>query len=39
VGVVLYEAFKQRQVKGYFDRPRLAPEDLEILAAKWLNNK
>ena len=39
VGVILYEAFKQRQVKGYFDRPRLAPEDLEILAAKWLNNK
>jgi tRNA (guanosine-2'-O-)-methyltransferase len=39
VGVVLYEAFKQRQAKGYFDKPRLAPEDLEALAAKWLNNK
>ena len=39
VGIVLYEAFKQRQTKGYFDRPRLRPEELEVLAAKWLNNK
>lgn len=39
VGVVLYEAFKQRQAKGYFDRPRLAPEELEALAAKWSSNK
>jgi tRNA (guanosine-2'-O-)-methyltransferase len=39
VGIVLYEAFKQRQTKGYFDQPRLRPEELEVLAAKWLNNK
>jgi tRNA (guanosine-2'-O-)-methyltransferase len=39
VGIVLYEAFKQRQAKGYFDKPRLAPEELKVLAAKWLNNK
>jgi tRNA (guanosine-2'-O-)-methyltransferase len=39
VGVVLYEAFKQRQAKGYFDKPRLAPKELAVLAAKWLKNK
>jgi tRNA (guanosine-2'-O-)-methyltransferase len=39
VGVVLYEAFKQRQLKGYFDRPRFAAEDLNILTAKWLSNR
>jgi tRNA (guanosine-2'-O-)-methyltransferase len=39
VGVILYEAFKQRQAKGYYDRPRLAPGDLEALKAKWLENK
>jgi tRNA (guanosine-2'-O-)-methyltransferase len=39
VGVILYEAYKQRQARGYFDSPRLAPEDLAVLSAKWLNNK
>ncbi len=39
VGIILYEAFKQRQAKGYFDNPRLTPEDLNALQTKWLKNK
>jgi tRNA (guanosine-2'-O-)-methyltransferase len=38
VAVVLYEAFRQRQVLGYFDKPRLSPAEFEALKAKWLKN-
>jgi tRNA (guanosine-2'-O-)-methyltransferase len=34
--VTLYEAFRQRTVKGFYREPRLAPEDLEQKAAEWL---
>lgn len=38
VAVVLYEAFRQRQALGYFDRARLGPAEFEALKAKWLAN-
>jgi tRNA (guanosine-2'-O-)-methyltransferase len=36
VAVVLYEAFRQRQAKGMYDRPRLSPSELERLERQWL---
>jgi tRNA (guanosine-2'-O-)-methyltransferase len=38
VAVVLYEAFRQRQALGYFDKSRLDPAEYEALKAKWLKN-
>lgn len=38
VAVVLYEAFRQRQALGYFDKARLGPVEFEALKAKWLLN-
>jgi tRNA (guanosine-2'-O-)-methyltransferase len=38
VAVVLYEALRQRQALGYFDRSRLLPAEFEALKAKWLKN-
>ncbi len=36
VAVVLYEAFKQRTAKGFYDRRRLAEPDFDRLCKKWL---
>jgi tRNA (guanosine-2'-O-)-methyltransferase len=36
VAIVLYEAFRQRQVKGMYDRPHLSPSELERLERQWL---
>jgi tRNA (guanosine-2'-O-)-methyltransferase len=38
VAIVLYEAFRQRQALGHFDRTRLEPADFEALKAKWIEN-
>ena len=38
VAVVLYEAFRQRQALGYFEKPRLSPPEFEALKARWLKN-
>jgi tRNA (guanosine-2'-O-)-methyltransferase len=38
VGIILFEAFRQRQARGYFDRPRLSPAELEEMKTKWLLN-
>jgi tRNA (guanosine-2'-O-)-methyltransferase len=38
VAVVLYEALRQRQALGYFDRSRLSPAEFEAIKAKWLKN-
>ena len=35
-GIILYEAIKQRMAKGFYDHPRLSPEELENFKAKWL---
>jgi len=34
--VILYEAFRQRLAAGRYDRPSLPPEELERLAAVWM---
>lgn len=39
VAVVLYEAFRQRQALGLFDRPRLSPAEFDALRDKWLKNE
>ena len=36
VGIVLHEALRQRAAKGYADRARLPPEEIERLRVKWL---
>lgn len=36
VAIILYEALRQRSEKGYYNSPRLPPEELERLRAKWL---
>jgi tRNA (guanosine-2'-O-)-methyltransferase len=36
VGVILYEAVRQRTVRGYYDKPRLTPEELRAYASRWL---
>jgi tRNA (guanosine-2'-O-)-methyltransferase len=35
VGIILYEAIRQRLLRGYFDRPRLSPEELEDFLQRW----
>jgi tRNA (guanosine-2'-O-)-methyltransferase len=37
VGVILYEALKQRQAKGFFGRRRLSDEEFDRLYRSWLN--
>jgi tRNA (guanosine-2'-O-)-methyltransferase len=39
VGVILYEAFKQRREKGFFDGRRLEDAEFERLRSKWLGEK
>ncbi len=36
VAVILYEAMRQRSEAGFFQDPRLAPEEYERLRKKWL---
>lgn len=36
VAVILYEAMRQRSEAGFFEDPRLAPEEYERLRRKWL---
>lgn len=36
VGVILYEAIKQRQKKGLYREPRLSQEETEFFSSKWL---
>jgi tRNA (guanosine-2'-O-)-methyltransferase len=38
VAVVLYEAFRQRQVLGRFEKSGLSPAEFEALKEKWLKN-
>jgi tRNA (guanosine-2'-O-)-methyltransferase len=37
VGVILYEAMKQRRARGYYDRRRLGDEEFETYLRKWLS--
>lgn len=37
VGVILYEAFRQRRERGFFDKRRLPPKDFEKLYNEWLH--
>jgi tRNA (guanosine-2'-O-)-methyltransferase len=37
VGIILYEALKQRQAKGLFGRRRLEDEEFDRLYRRWLN--
>jgi len=37
VAVVLYEAMRQRQAAGFYDRRRLSDEDYQRLFKKWLS--
>ena len=36
VAVVLYEAYRQRAARGYYDAPRLPAAEYERLYRKWL---
>ena len=36
VGIILYEAMRQRMLKGYYQNPQLSPEDFEALRSTWL---
>jgi len=36
VGVILYEAMKQRRARGFYDRRRLGDGDFQIYLRKWL---
>lgn len=36
VGIILYEAMKQRREKGFYDKRRLSPEEFAHFRAKWL---
>jgi tRNA (guanosine-2'-O-)-methyltransferase len=38
VGVILFEAMKQRRSKGFYDRRRLSDEEFEIYLRKWLSS-
>ncbi|MCI4446133.1 MAG: hypothetical protein JHC32_08925 [Candidatus Aminicenantes bacterium] len=38
VGVILYEAFRQRQMRGFYSAPRLTPEEFQNLLSLWLKN-
>jgi tRNA (guanosine-2'-O-)-methyltransferase len=35
VGIILFEAVRQRIQSGYFDRPRLSPEEFEDYLDRW----
>ncbi|MGD0782836.1 MAG: RNA methyltransferase [Candidatus Aminicenantales bacterium] len=35
VGIILYEAVRQRLARGFFERPRLSPEELEDYLNRW----
>jgi tRNA (guanosine-2'-O-)-methyltransferase len=35
VGIILYEAIRQRRLAGYFDRPRLSAEEVESYLDRW----
>lgn len=37
VGIILYEAMKQRQEKGFYKKKRLSPEEFETYMKKWLD--
>lgn len=37
VGVILYEALKQRWSKGYYKEPRLSLKEFDALLKKWLS--
>lgn len=38
VGIILYEAYRQRFEKGFYSSPRLGPEEFEHLLKLWLSN-
>lgn len=38
VGIILYEAFRQRQARGLYDTRRLSPEEYERWLNHWLGN-
>jgi len=38
VGIILYEAFRQRRARGFYDRCRLSREEYERLLRIWLSN-
>jgi tRNA (guanosine-2'-O-)-methyltransferase len=35
VGIILYEAVRQRLGRGFFERPRLSPDELEDYLDRW----
>ena len=35
VGIIVYEAIRQRLGRGYFENPRLSPEEFEAYLDKW----
>ena len=37
VGIILYEALRQRQERGFFKGPRLAQKEFDEFAKKWLS--
>lgn len=39
VGIILYEAMKQRKEKGLYNEKRLSPNEFEAYIKKWLNKK
>lgn len=39
VGIILYEAMKQRLNKGYYDQRRLSKEEFEQFVNTWLSSK
>jgi len=38
VGVILYEAMKQRRARGFYDRRRLSKQEFETYLRKWLSS-
>ncbi|MBC7361028.1 MAG: hypothetical protein H5U06_01895 [Candidatus Aminicenantes bacterium] len=38
VGIILYEAFRQRQAKGLYSSSRLQPEEFDEMLKYWLSN-
>lgn len=39
VGIILYEAMKQRREKGLYNEKRLSPDEFNVCMKKWLNKK
>ncbi len=37
--VVLYEALRQRQIKGLYDKPEFSEEELDLKIKEWVNKK